>query len=452
MSCLSLLLHRRPGTPFDRHALNMLAALLLLSAAGPTTAQVTARLVVGEVEKPVRLVAPPGDARLFVVEQTGRIRVFDRDGTDRGVFLDLSGIIAADGERGLLGLAFPQDYATSGRFYVDHTGLDGDTRLARYLVSADPDRADAASGVTLLTIDQPFSNHNGGHLEFGPDGMLYFGLGDGGSAGDPGNRAQNGQSLLGKLLRLDVSGIGYVAAAGNPYIGAPPRDEIWALGLRNPWCFSFDRLSGDLYVADVGQNTLEEIDATPVGTGGLNYGWRLMEGDACFNPATRCNDGTLTLPIHQYTHGGSPFRCSISGGYVYRGEAIPELQGTYFFADYCRCQIWGLRWTATGGPGMVTDWTAPLTPAGGYTSISAFGQDSDGELYILDHGGGSIHRLEPTTTGSTPPVTLLRLGQNVPNPFNRGTELNWSADPAGVYLCRLTQGRESRTRKLALVE
>ena len=476
----------------------VLPALLLVLAAAPVSAQVTTRLVAGGLFQPVRLVAPPGDARLFVVEQTGRIRVFDRNGADRGVFLNLSRSITADGERGLLGLAFAPDYATSGRFYVDHTGLDGNTRLVRYLVSADPDRADASSAVTLLTIDQPYSNHNGGHLEFGPDGMLYFGLGDGGSGGDPGNRAQDGQSLLGKLLRLDVSGAGCTPAAGNPFIGTPPRDEIWSLGLRNPWCFSFDRLNGDLYIADVGQNLIEEIDITGGGGGGLNYGWRLMEGSSCYNPATGCNDGTLTLPAHEYTHGGTPFRCSVSGGYVYRGDAIPELQGTYFFADYCSVQIWGLRWTAAGGVSGVTDWTAALTPAGGYDSISAFGQDSDGELYVLDHGGGRIHRIEPTTTGGTPPpATPLRLGQNVPNPFNQGTEITWSADPsggplrlgiyscdgrlvrtlaegapatgsrnttwdgtdeagsfvpAGIYLCRLTQGQESRTRKVALIE
>jgi glucose/arabinose dehydrogenase len=405
----------------------MLAALLLVFTAGPLSAQVTTRLVTGGLDRPVRLVAPPGDPRLFVVEQSGRIRVFDRDGTDRGVFLDLSGSISAGGERGLLGLAFAPDYATTGRFYIDHTGLDGDTRLIRFLVSADPDRADPSSAVTILTVDQPYSNHNGGHLEFGPDGMLYFGLGDGGDGGDPGNRAQEGQTLLGKLLRLDVSGAGYVPAAGNPFIGTPPRDEIWSLGLRNPWCFSFDRLTGDLYIADVGQNIIEEIDITGGGIGGLNYGWRLMEGSSCYNPSTGCNDGSLTLPAHEYTHGGTPFRCSVSGGYVYRGDAIPEWQGTYFFADYCSVQIRGLRWTASGGVTGLTDWTAALTPTGGYDSISAFGQDSDGELYVLDHGGGRVHRIVPATSGSVPPpVTRPRLGQNTPNPFNPSTQLPFS--------------------------
>ena len=474
------------------------AILMAWLVAGPAAwAQVTPRLVISDVDQPVRLVAPPGDPRLYVVEQTGRVRVFDRNGLDLGVFLDLSGRFPATGERGLLGLAFAPDYAISGRLYINHTDGAGDTRLVRYLVSSDPLRADPASGDTLLTVDQPFSNHNGGHLEFGPDGMLYLGLGDGGSAGDPGNRAQDGQSLLGKLLRLDVSGPAYVPAPGNPFLASPPRDEIWATGLRNPWCFSFDRLTGDLYIADVGQSALEEIDIAPQGAGGRNYGWRLMEGEACYNPGSGCDTGSLTLPVHQYTHGGTPFRCSISGGYVYRGQAIPSLAGTYLFADYCSCQIWGLTWNAGSGTATVADWTAALTPTRGYTSISAFGQDSAGELYVLDHGGGRIFRIEPLTTGAGPPTAPLRLRQNVPNPFNPRTEIAWSAVPgggavrldvygsdgrlvrhlsggdspelpqratwdgtdehgravpAGVYFCRLSQGAERRARKMTLLK
>lgn len=428
----------------------LFVAALLLAGAVPAAAQIAARLLIADVDRPVRLVAPPGDSRLFVVEQTGRIRVFDRQGVDRGVFLDLQGDISIGGERGLLGLAFPPDHASSGRFYVDYTDLAGDSRLVRYTVSADPDRADAASADTLLTIDQPYSNHNGGHLEFGPDGMLYFGLGDGGNGGDPQNRAQDGQSLLGKLLRLDVSGPDYVPAAGNPFLATPPRDEIWALGLRNPWCFAFDRLTGDLYVADVGQSALEEIDATAAGLGGLNYGWRLMEGDDCYNPSVGCNNGSLILPVHQYTHGGSPYRCSISGGYVYRGSAIPSLQGTYFFADYCSNQVWGLRWTASGGVSAVTDWTQALAPPGGFAAISSFGQDAAGELYILDHGAGSIYRLELSTSGAAPPPAVRPwLGQNEPNPFNPETRLTYSMPDGGMVTLSVHDVTGRRVRILA---
>lgn len=408
------------------------AVALLIACTTSAPAQLSTRVVITGLNQPVRLVAPPGDARLFVVEKTGRIRVFDNNGGDRGIFLDLTGSITTGGERGLLGLAFPPDYATSKRFYIDYTDLSGNTRLVRYLAGTNPDRAVAASADTLLTVAQPYANHNGGHLEFGPDGMLYFGLGDGGSGGDPGNRAQDGQVLLGKLLRLDVSGPDYVAAAGNPFLATPPRDEIWALGLRNPWCFSFDRLTGDLYIADVGQDVIEEIDVAPAGAAGLNYGWRLMEGNACYNPATGCNSGSLTLPVHQYTHGGTPYRCSISGGYVYRGSAIPSLQGTYLFADYCSRQVWGLRWTAAGGLGAVTELTGSLTPPGGYTSISSFGQDAAGEIYILDHGGGRALRIEAPLSGEgPPPATRSRLGQNTPNPFNPGTSIRYTVGEGG---------------------
>ena len=306
-----------------RAATSLLLGLLLLVPA-TVRAELAVKTVLTNLGDPVRLVAPEGDDRLFVVERGGLIRVFDQDGTERGTFLDVSALTRIPSERGLLGLAFPPDYASTGRFYVNYTddtaGTTTNSILARYQVSGNPDVADAGSAEILLTLFQPASNHNGGHIEFGPDGMLYLGFGDGGGSGDTSNWAQNDQSLLGKMLRLDVSGPGaYSIPSDNPFVGTAPLDEIWAKGLRNPWCFSFDRTTDDLYIADVGQGLWEEVDVQPASSGGgENYGWRLMEGNACFNPPTNCNDGSLVLPVHEYSHGGG--RCSISGGYVYRGS------------------------------------------------------------------------------------------------------------------------------------
>ena len=337
---------------------------------------------------PLALTAPAGDPRLFVVEKPGRIRIV-REGTllERP-YLDLTGTVSAGGEQGLLGLAFDPDYSLNGRFYVNYTDLEGDTRIVAYHVSSDPDVADPASAELLLSIEQPFSNHNGGHLAFGPDGYLYVGSGDGGSGGDPEGNGQDRQDLLGSLLRLDVSaGNGYTIPPDNPFAAATDaRGELWDLGLRNPWRFSFDRVTGDLYIADVGQNEREEINVATRATGGgrgANYGWSIMEGAACFAD-TDCDRTNLTLPLTEYTHAEG---CSVTGGFVYRGAAIPERAGHYFYADYC--EGWVRSFRLSGGEVADEREWPELAPGG---QVPGFGEDASGELYVLD-ASGTVYRI-----------------------------------------------------------
>ena len=289
--------------------------------------------------------AGDGSGRMFVVQQRGLIRIMKDGQVLPEPFLDLSALVTPGGnEQGLLGLAFAPDYAQSGIFYVHYTDLNGDTRVARYRAPApDADQADPDSAEVLLSVDQPYANHNGGYLAFGPDGFLYVGLGDGGSQGDPHGNGQNKNALLGKLLRLDVSGGGesYSVPPSNPFVGqADARGEVWAYGFRNPWRFTFDRATGDLFIGDVGQNAYEEIDYQPAASpGGENYGWNLMEGPQPYrgNPPA---GAVLVPPVAEYSHdvGG----CSVTGGYVYRGPGLPELDGTYFYGDYCSGLIWTL--------------------------------------------------------------------------------------------------------------
>jgi glucose/arabinose dehydrogenase len=340
--------------------------------------------VLGGLTKPVGLAVPgDGSGRMFIVEQTGAIRVVQNGSLLSAPFIDLGSLITLAGdERGLLGLAFSPTYAADGEFFVNYTDVNGDTQVARYQVSADPNRADPASAQSVLRVRQPYPNHNGGGLAFGPDGDLYIGLGDGGSGGDPQGNGQNRQTLLGKMLRLDVRVQPYAIPSDNPFVdqrGVLP--EIWAYGLRNPWRYSFDRATGDLYIADVGQNAYEEIDFQPAGSGGQNYGWNSMEGRHPFAGAAA--DG-LTAPVLEYSHaqtGG----CAVTGGYVYRGAALPQLNGVYLYGDYCSGQVWALFRTVAG-------WDSrPLFNAG--FLISAFGEDSAGELYLLDHFGGAVYQL-----------------------------------------------------------
>jgi glucose/arabinose dehydrogenase len=336
------------------------------------------------VSFPLYLTSPPGDTdRLFILERAGAIRIVKAGVLLATPFLSLVGQVSTDGEQGLLGLAFDPDYATTGRFVVHYTDLAGNTRVTRFRVSSDPDLADPASEEVLMTAEQPFSNHNGGQIAFGPDGFLYIGLGDGGGANDPGGRGQSLADLLGSILRIDARGdVASTTPADNPFVGVEgARPEIWSYGLRNPWRFSFDAATGDLYIADVGQNAFEEVDVSfaSEGTGrGANYGWNRMEGQHCFQAAS-CDQNGLVQPVFEYDHGSG---CSISGGYVYRGAAIPALQGHYFYADYCGGWVRSFR--LVGGQAQdQADWPT-LRPGG---QVVSFGQDAAGELYVLSAQG-----------------------------------------------------------------
>ena len=340
---------------------------------------------------PLYLTAPAGDPRLFIVEQAGRIRIVESGQLLAQAFLDIRDRVASGGEEGLLGVAFHPNYAGNGYFYVDYTHLNNArdtlyTLIERYSVSPAPDSADSASHKLILRIVQPYTNHNGGLVMFGSDGMLYIGMGDGGSAGDPENRAQNPGSLLGKLLRIDVDGGDpYAIPASNPFAAGGGAPEIWTLGLRNPWRFSFDPPSGRLYIADVGQNAWEEVDVEPASQGGLNYGWRIMEGAHCYNPAS-CSSAGLVLPVIEYDHSNG---CSIIGGFVYRGSRWPSLAGQYFYSDYCSGWMRSFAY-ANGAVTGQTTWSLNVSLG----NVLSFGEDSAGELYVLS-GGGSVYRIAP---------------------------------------------------------
>jgi glucose/arabinose dehydrogenase len=335
---------------------------------------------------PVYLTAPPGDtARLFVVEQAGRIQIVQHGLRLTTPFLDITGRVGSGGERGLLSVAFHPSYATNGFFYVNYTDLSGHTHVERFTVSAaDSNLADTSTHRQILFVPQPYSNHNGGLVMFGPDGMLYIGMGDGGSANDPQNRAQNIDSLLGKLLRIDVDGGNpYVSPPNNPYVGRAGRDEIWALGLRNPWRFAFDSPSGLLYIADVGQDAWEEVDVEPATRSGVNYGWRIMEGAHCFIPQ-RCSTTGLVQPRVEYSHANG---CSITGGFVYRGSRAPSLVGQYFYSDYCSGWLRSFTY-ANDTVATRTLWSVNVNLG----NVLSFGQDARGELYVLS-GNGNVYRI-----------------------------------------------------------
>ena len=324
--------------------------------------------------------------RVYVVEQGGRIVVVDRTGrAQAAAFLDIAERVSAGGERGLLGLAFHPEYSRNGRLFVNYTDRNGDTVVSEFRGNAT--RADAGSERALLHIDQPYANHNGGWIGFGPDGYLYIATGDGGSGGDPHNNGQRRDTLLGKLLRIDVDrGAPYSVPRDNPFTGqAGVRTEIWAYGLRNPWRVSFDRRTGDLFLGDVGQGRFEELDFQPAGRGGLNYGWNVMEGPECFRQDA-CDRNRLVLPIFAY---GRDQGIVITGGYVYRGTRFPMLAGAYVFGDFGSGTIWAAR-AADAARGRVDP--VPMVESG--LSVSSFGEDEAGELYVMDLAGGGVYRVE----------------------------------------------------------
>jgi len=442
--------HQRSQPRGHRHATSLGVTTLtvaLLSVAEGVFGQgleLELQPVVSGLVRPLAVAAPDdGSGRLFIAQQTGEILIWDGDEILTTPFLDVSGLIACCGERGLLGLALHPDFASNGLFYIDYTDSDGDTVVARYQTSADPNLADPFSAQTLLSVDQPdaYSNHNGGHLIFGPDGYLYIGLGDGGGGGDPGGNGQDPTTLLGSILRIDVddsdAGLEYAIPPDNPFVGDPGgRDEIWAWGLRNPWRFTFDRVTRDLFIGDVGQNAVEEIDFAPAASdGGENYGWNVMEGSTCYNAAT-CDQTGLVLPILEYTH---PLGRSVTGGFRYRGDAYPTLRGVYLYADYGEGIIWGTVPRCDGA------WQSRILLDTSFL-LSSFGEDVDGELLLARYAStnGGISRIT-VPAGSGGPVVLVEPAQPSLGPVSVGdtasTELlltNTNAGPEALLLAGVT--------------
>ena len=388
-----------------------------------------------------------GDDRLFVVERAGFIRIVNSDGSlNPTAFLDIDNRVTnAGGEQGLLGLAFHPDYVTNGYFFVNYINdTNGDTVISRFSRDGtNPSLADASSELIILTFNQPFSNHNGGDMAFGADGYLYISSGDGGSGNDPQDNAQDLTNLLGKLLRIDVNNSSmanpYAIPADNPFVGnASAEDEIWAYGLRNPWKFSFDSTTNELWIADVGQNAREEINLVSPTAAGLNYGWRCYEGtiesevfDAGECPAM----GTLTFPVAEYAHNAG--RCSITGGYRYRGSEFPNFSGTYFFSDFCTGEIGSLTFNGSS-------WDMLLENFSG--NWSAFGEANDGELYISDISTGSIYKLLDNNALSLTEETLDQI-KLYPNPIANELNIDFSNynEPISSITIFNSQGKQIKT-------
>ena len=373
------------GFPQSVRAFLLLGVCLLGASCVAATPKIALQSVVTGLTNPLDFEAPnDGSGRFFVLEQAGKIRIIQNGALLPTPFLDLTSIVISGGEQGLLGLAFHPSYKRNGRFFVDYTRMVGSqlqTVIAEYHVStSDPNKADP-TGSEVLVVDQPYSNHNGGQLAFGPDSYLYIAFGDGGSGGDPLGNGQNIDTLLGKILRIDInSGAPYKIPADNPFVSNPSaRGEIWVYGMRNPWKFSFDRATKTLFAGDVGQDNWEEVDIV---TKGLNYGWNIMEGFHCYPPGSQCDQTGLTLPIAEYSHSEGE---AILGGYVYHGASIPTLRGVYVFGDYVSGSIWGLRQVAG-------KWNRVLLLSSGKV-LSGFGQDTTGEVYVLDYSNGIVYKI-----------------------------------------------------------
>ncbi|HVG25921.1 MAG TPA: PQQ-dependent sugar dehydrogenase [Thermoanaerobaculia bacterium] len=361
----------------------LVAALLLSVPAFAADPILAFEQIASNLDSPVSI-THAGDSRLFITLQGGRVVIWDGTRVLPSPFLDISPLVSTGGERGLLSIAFHPGYKQNGLFYANYTNVQGDTVVARYRVSSDPNRADPASARQILFVDQPYPNHNGGQLQFGPDGYLYIGMGDGGSGGDPEDRAQNRTELLGKMLRIEVNADGYTIPRSNPFVNGGGRSEIWSYGLRNPWRFTFDRATGDLWIADVGQGQWEEVNRQPASSiGGENWGWDVLEGTHCFGAANCTRTGSVP-PVIEYDHSSGA--CSVTGGYVYRGGRAPRLDGMYIYGDYCNGKIWGAR------PDPATGAYVPRQLADTELRISSFGEDLNGEIYVADHRG-AIYRI-----------------------------------------------------------
>jgi glucose/arabinose dehydrogenase len=426
------------------------AACGLLATAAQAQTTLKANRIITGVSAVTWVGSPPTDDRIFVTEQTtADIKVFTSAGAPLATFLNLtssssgSGVTVQTGsERGLLSLAFDPNYATNGFFYIYYTALSGTAavcRIQRYTVLGNPltsNTADPASALTILEQAHPQSNHNGGNLQFGPDGFLYFAFGDGGGAGDTSCNAQNGLTWLGKMLRIDVHGDdfpadpikNYAVPGDNPFVGDPNvLDEIYHLGLRNPWRWFFDPHTGDMFIGDVGQDSREEVDFAPAGQSGINFGWKIMEGFNCFSTSgcsagvPTCGSPALTLPIHDYSLAGSP--CAVIGGVIYRGCAIPEEYGTYFFAEHCANTIWSLHYSPGVGVTQFTVRTAELTSSFPITSINTFGYDHNGEVLIGD--SNEVFRIEAATRSFLPDVCNLSV--------SAGGVQNWTLNAGGTF-------------------
>jgi len=413
------------------------------------------------------------DSRMFVVQQNGIIKIVQPDGTvNSSNFLNISSKITYGGERGLLGLAFHPQYSTNGYFFVYYNDTSGNITVARYTRSSNPDIADATTEKIILNQPKPFDNHNGGSIHFAPDGYLWIVTGDGGSGGDPNNNGQNKNSLLGKMLRLDINSTGpYNIPPGNPFVGTDGADEVWAYGLRNAWKFNFDTVSGNVMIADVGQGNIEEINRMPLTQAGINYGWRCYEGNNAYNTSGCAAQSTMTFPVAAYDHSGG--KCSITGGYIYRGTQYPALQGKYIFADYCSTQIGILN-----NDDSIT-WSAAFSG----NNFSTFGINNQNELFAAAVNNGKIFRIT-TSTLSTNENDLSTQIKIYPNPASKkvfiegikdknttaditNTEgrkvlekakiesdnsLNISGIPAGVYFIHLNDGNQKSYSKKLIIK